>query len=169
MSTILDLQRELQEINEAVARAERVLAQHPELPSAQATLEGIIGRQDRLRAEFAAAAVTDGRDICQYAIETDNPNPSMRDITSVLGTFQRLFTTVYDALVTGPKQRERHSDSIISATALGFAYSFAGSVGVVMTIEKGPGLLGDMNLDKAMNSVFEIMKARNPEEVIEVN
>ena len=170
MSTLLDIQDEIQRTNEAVARAERAVANHPMLLSAQATLRGFAQLRDRLQAEFEEAAAATRHDVCRYAIETDDPMPAMSDIAGVWETFQRLFTAVYDVIVNkGPKQRERISDAAADATRFGFAYTFEGSIGVVMTVDQGPGLIPNTALDDAMKSVFEIMGARRPEEIIEVN
>lgn len=56
MSTLLDIQAEIQQTNEAVARAEHAVANHPTLLSAQATLRGFVQLRDRLQAEFVEAA-----------------------------------------------------------------------------------------------------------------
>jgi hypothetical protein len=170
MSMLLDLQSEIQRTNEAVARAERAVANHPTLLSAQATLRGFVQLRDRLQEEFAAAAQEAGRDVCRYAIETEDPMPALRDIASVWGTFQRLFTIVYDVTVSGrPKQNESYSETVANAARFGFAYTFSGSVGVVLTVDQGSDLIPDTGLDAAMKNVFEIMSARRPEAVIDVN
>jgi hypothetical protein len=170
MNALLELRAEIESTNEGVARAQRALALHPEIPSAKETLRAIVQRRERLEAEFAAAAKEAGRDVCKYAIETDDPIPAMRDITNVWGTFQRLFTTVYDVVVSGaPKQIEKFSETILEKTKFGFGYTFPGSIGVVMTVDPGDGLVPDTALDTAMKNVFDIISVRRPEDVIEVN
>src|SRR6185437_8707817 len=97
-----------------------------------------------LQAEFVAAAEAAGLDVCRYAIETDDPMPAMKDIVGVWGTFQRLFTIMYDVTSSGrPKQIESFSESVASASRFRFAYTFSGSVGVVMTVEQGDDLVPD--------------------------
>jgi hypothetical protein len=166
MSTHLELQRELQEANEAVARAERAMYQFPELPSAQATLRSIVQRRDRLQEEFSAVAQASGYDVCRYWIETGESNPSITNIADVLGGFQRIFTAVYDAITNAPKQIASWGTEALAATRLGFAYTVPGSVGVVMVVDESRELLADRKLDEAITGVFEIMSARRPEQVL---
>jgi hypothetical protein len=167
MTTLLDLQRELQEANEAVARAEHILAQHPDLPSVQATLRAIVQRRDRLQEKFIAVAQHSGRDVCRYWIETTEPNPSILNVTDVLGSFQKMFTAVYDAITNAPKQIASFGSEAFAATRLGFAYTVPGSIGIVMVVDESRELLPDRNLDAAITGVFEIMSARRPEQVLD--
>ena len=53
MNALLELRTEIEQTNEAVARAERAFALHPDIPSAQETLRAIVQRQERLQKEFA--------------------------------------------------------------------------------------------------------------------
>ena len=170
MNALLELRAEIERTNEGVARAERAVALYPDIPSTAETLKAIVQRRDRLQAEFMRAAELARRDVCKYAIETEDPIPAMQDIAAVWGTFQRLFTTVYDVIVShAPKQIEKFSESILAKTRFGFAYTFEGSVGVVMTVEQGGDLVPDTALDVAMTCVFEIMKSQRPEEIIDVS
>jgi hypothetical protein len=166
MSTLLDLQTELQEANEAAARAEHALARHPDVPSARATLQAIVQRRERLQEEFTAVAQASGHDVCRYKIETADLNPSVLQIAEVVAKFQRLFTAVYDAMTNAPKQIARAGAEAIGATRLGFGYTFPGSVGVAMTVDESRLLIPDADLDKAMQGVFEVMSARRPDEVV---
>jgi hypothetical protein len=169
MSMLLDLQRELQETNDAVARAERALGQYPNLPSVEATLRAIVQRRDRLQEEFAAVAQSSGHDVCRYWIETTEPNPSIINITDVLGSFQKLFTAVYDAITNAPKQIASWGSEASAATRLGFAYTVPGSIGIVMVVDESRELIPDRKLDEAITGVFEMMRARRPEQVLDLS
>jgi hypothetical protein len=166
MSSLLDLQMEIQRTNEAVARAERTLLQHPTLPSAQATLRSFVQLRDRLQEDFATAARASGHDVCRYKIETTDPNPSVLEIAEVIGKFQRLFTAVYDAITNLPKQIARAGAEAMGATRLGFGYTFPGSIGVAMTVDETQALIPSADLDNAMQGVFEIIRARHPDEIL---
>jgi len=169
MSTLLDLQTELHEINEAVARAERTLSQYPDLPSVEATLRAIVQRRDRLQEQFVAVAQASGHDVCRYWIETTDPNPSVLDVTDVLGSFQKLFTAVYDAITNAPKQIASWGSEASAATKLGFAYTVPGSIGIVMIVDESSELIPDRKLDEAITGVFEMMSARRPEQVLDLS
>ena len=52
-------------------------------------------------------------------------------------------------------------------TSFGFAYSFSGSVGFVLTLPNDQSTLFDTDLDEAMKVVFSMAKAPKPEQIAE--
>ncbi|WP_425905797.1 hypothetical protein [Nitrobacter sp. TKz-YC02] len=165
MSRLADLQKDLQGAAAAVAHAERTLAAHPDVPSVHATLRAIQSRRASLEEQFFAAADELGLDACGYRIEMTGSTASISGLTAVLGTFQKIFTTVYDALERGTKKKTaKNSDKAIADTTLGFAYSFPGSVGVMMTIANDRNLFG-AQLDEAMDKTFQLIRAQETEEL----
>jgi hypothetical protein len=165
MSKLAELQRDLQSAAAAVAHAERMLAAHPNVPSVLATLRTIQNRQSSLQEQFFAAADELGLDACGYRIEMPGSTAPIAGLTSVLGTFQRIFTTVYDALERGPKKKAaKNSDKAIADTSLGFAYTFPGSVGVMMTLPN-ERFLFESKLDAAMEKTFDLIRAQEPDEL----
>jgi hypothetical protein len=165
MSKLAELQRDLQEASAAVAHAERTLAAHPNVPSVHATLRTIQNRRASLEEQFFAVADDLGLDVCGYRIEMEGNTASISGLTAVLGTFQKIFTTVYDALERGVKKKAaKNSDRAIADTNLGFAYSFPGSVGIMMTLANERQLFG-AKLDTAMEKTFDLIRANDPQEL----
>jgi hypothetical protein len=77
-----------------------------------------------------------------------------------LGEFQKVFTNVYHALKNGPKLTSKVSADTTNATAFGFAYTFPGSVGVMMTLENERVLsITKTDLDDAMARTMELLSA----------
>lgn len=166
MSRIEELQRELQDAAMAVAHAERTLAAHPDMPSVLATLHTIQKRRDNLQQEFLAVANELGLDVCSYRVELpDEARATILGLTAVLAAFQRTFTSVYDALINGPKKTAKTSDDVLNATAFGFAYTFPGSVGVMMTLPSERMLIDETALGNAMKTTFELMTASDAAQV----
>jgi hypothetical protein len=166
MSRLEELQRELQDASMAIAHAQRTLAAHPQTPSVLATLRTIEKRRENLEEQFSVVANEMGLDVCSYRIElADDARATIAGMTAVLGGFQKIFTNVYDALVHGPKQTSKASATTTHATAFGFSYTFPGSVGVMMTLPNDRLLLGETQLDQAMEKTFELMKMREPTEI----
>ncbi|ABD89531.1 hypothetical protein [Rhodopseudomonas palustris] len=164
MSRLAELQRDLQSAAVAVAHAERTLATHPNVPSVLATLRTIQNHRASLEEQFFAAADEFGLDACGYRIELEGHTASIAGLTAVLGTFQKIFTTVYDALENGPKKTAKNSAETIEATTLGFAYTFPGSVGVMMTLANDR-MLFEAKLDNAMGKTFDLIRANDSEEL----
>jgi hypothetical protein len=165
MSRLEDLQRELQRTAAAIAHAERTLAANPNIPSVAATLRTILSRRENLEEQFFAAAGTQGFDVCGYRIELDDRPATIAGMSAVLGTFQKVFTSVYDALERGPKLTSKMGAQTAEATAFGFAYTYPGSVGVMMTLANDPQLIGETKLDGAMQKTLELIRATDPVKV----
>lgn len=165
MSRLAALQRDLQEASAAIAHAERTLAAHPNVPSVLATLRTIQNRRASLEEQFFAAADELGMDACGYRIEMEGSTASISGLTAVLSTFQKIFTTVYDALERGAKRKSsKNTDKAIADTMLGFAYTFPGSVGIMMTLPNDRHLFG-AKLDEAMEKTFQLIRAEKQEEL----
>ena len=166
MSLLSSLQRDLQEASEAEARAARTIIAHPDVPSVHATLLTIQKRRENLEEQFLAAANEVGLDVCSYRIEYDvSRRPTISGVTAALNLFQRTFTTVYDALINGPKKIAKLGSDVIDATALEFAYTFPGSVGVMMMLPNDRLLLGGTNLDDAMRTTLQLISPHAAEQI----
>jgi len=169
MSQLAELQRDLQDVYVAIAHAERTLAAHPFVPSVEATLRTIQIRRENLEEQFFSVANKIGLDVCCYRIEPpDYQRTTIAGMTAVLGAFQKVFTSVYDAIVNGPKKSAKASAAVIDATTFGFAYTFPGSTGVMMTLENERLLLTETDLDIAMRKTFELMSYRDQSQIEEV-
>jgi hypothetical protein len=164
MSRLAQLQKDLQNASAAVAHAERTVAAHPNVPSVLATLRTIQVRRASLEEQFFTEAAAVGLDVCGYRIEHEGSTASISGLTAVLNTFQKIFTTVYNALENGVKKTTKVSAEIERATSFGFAYSFPGSVGVMMTLPNDK-LLFESKLDEAMDRTFELITASDVETI----
>jgi hypothetical protein len=161
MSRLEDLQKELQGVSAAVVHAERTLAANPNVPSVAATLRTIQKRRENLEEEFLVVAAAQGLDVCGYRIVLDDKPATISGLTAVLSTFQKVFTSVYDAVMRGPKLTSKAGAETIAATELGFAYTYPGSVGVMMTLPNDRLLIGDTKLGEAMGQTLELLNARD--------
>lgn len=158
MSLLSGLQKALQEASAAEARAARTIIEHPNVPSAHATLLTIQKRRENLEEQFLTAASEVGLDVCSYRIEYDlTRRPTIHAVTAALNLFQKTFSTVYDALVNGPKKIAKLSADVVEATALEFGYTFPGSLGIMMTLPNDRVLLGGTNLDDAMRTTLQLI------------
>jgi hypothetical protein len=165
MSRLEELQKDLQRASAAVVHAERTLAANPNVPSVAATLRTIQKRRENLEQQFIAVAAEHGLDVCGYRIELNEKPATISGLTAVLSAFQKVFTSVYDALVRGPKLTAKVGAETIAATELGFAYTYPGSVGVMMTLANARLLVGDTKVDEAMGQTFELLNVRDKDQV----
>src|SRR5205085_139197 len=91
-------------------------------------------------------------------------------LSKVLGTFQTVFSLMYEAIRTGqPKLDKRPSTDAEGKTELLIAYTFPGSLGVVFALPNArlhfypPEV--PTYLDEAMNALFRLAKADASEDI----
>lgn len=163
MNRLERIQMDLQKVSAAIVRAERTAAQFPDRASVFETLRSIHKHRENLEEQFASAADEIGLDLCSYRVEyEDRRNATIAGITSALNSFQKIFTSVYDALVHGAqKKRATVSAEVIAKTAFGFAYTFPGSIGFMMTLANDRLLLDQTQLDQAMEKTFDLLNAQD--------
>lgn len=115
---------------------------------------------DRAAQELEKVAVNEQLDVCRYRlVAADSGTFSVRGVSRSLGAFQEVFTFVYDALASSPKQIARLAQDRYDETALEFGYSFEGSLGVVLVAPGGRSLFGSSKFDDALdaiNAIFDI-------------
>jgi hypothetical protein len=166
MSDLLDIVIKLRETEAASAQLEKAVRDHPESESALLSLESLQKRQEMLARAFTEAADEELLDVCSYRMFGDeDQRPSIAALTRAIGDFQSLITVVYDAIKNGPSERARVSADSAKESAFEFGYSFLGSVGFVMTMPNERLLFGESNLDRAVNFIFEMAKAKETQQI----
>lgn len=166
MNALSETIEKLQETTAALSRLEAAIAKYPDSPSLAATIRSLRMRQSRLEEAFATIAERQQTDVCSYRLfANDERQPPLLAITTALGDFQSLFTSVYDSQKQGPKSRSKASADVIAGTSFGLAYTYTGSVGVVLTLPNERLLLGESDLDNAMATVFEMAKSSSSEQI----
>lgn len=169
MSKLLETIDKLHETQAAIKRLEETAADYPNLPSVAANLQSLQQRQQDLERLFEELTHEEYLDVLRYRIfsESDDERVSLPALTSALGDFQKLFTNVYSAIKQGAKQRSRVGAEIIAATTFEFGYSFTGSVGFVLALQNERLLTDETDLDRAMDVIFEMAKAQDPDDILE--
>lgn len=169
MSRLLETIEKLHETQAAVKRLEQAAAHYPNLPSVAVNLRSLQQRQEDLEALFEELTHEHYLDVLRYRIfsETGDERVSLPALTSTLGDFQKLFTNVYNAIKQGARQRSRAGADIVVATTFEFGYSFTGSVGFVLALENERLLTDETDLDRAMDVIFQMAKAQEPDDIRE--
>jgi hypothetical protein len=169
MSALLEVTDQLQETEAAIRQLEQAIAQQTPTPSIIATLSTLQKRQRDLEAQFNEATAEKHLDVCRYRLfpdQKENERPTLAALTKTLYDFQALVTQVYAAIKRElPKPTTHVSAEEVAATQFGYNYSFSGSVGVVLTLPNERLLFGETDLDRAINTVFEMSKANTSEKV----
>jgi len=135
MSELFEIQERLQQSGAIIARLEATLIDQPASESVIANLRSLRKMQRSLEAEFLRAADERGLDVFSYRIAPQFQMANAAALSKVLGTFQTVFSLMYEAIRTGqPKPDKRPSGDTESKTELLVAYTFSGSLGVVFAL-----------------------------------
>ncbi len=167
MPDILDLQEKLQDTTAAIAQLEHAVIENPDTPSLAANLRSLHKRREVLEALFLEMANQLEQDVCRYRLFVAGTRPTISGLAQAWNTFQGAFSVIYDAIKNGPKLRGRVSGTAAEETALGFSYSFTGSVGIVMTMPNERLLLGETFLDQAIRTMFDLAGAHEHKQIRE--
>ena len=169
MSELLELSHRLQDTSSAVAQLERALAKHPDSPALRVNLESVSKRFDQLQAEFNELADRHSLDVCTYRLfkESDDA-PSLRGFSGALQEFQAAFSALFDAIQNGPRRRTRLTPDVVESTKFGFGYAYAGSVGVVLTLERERMLIDVGPLTNTITTFFSLAEAPTRDDIREI-
>ena len=169
MSNLLELQNKLQDTTSTIAHLERRVGQDPNDVLLRLSLESLVKRFKKLQSEFNEITRRQQIDICEYVIfgEADE-RLSLSGFSSALHEFQRSFSSLYDAIKNGPKQRTRLSANVVRESSLGFGYAYSGSLGFVLTIDRELMLMDLGHLTDAITTFFRLAEAPTKEDVGEI-
>jgi hypothetical protein len=168
MSALLDIRDKLIETHAAVARMEAALSTNRDDEGLGLMLESLARRQQSLEAAFLETAYHDQVEVCSYRLirEQDASFP-IAALGDTLKNFQTWLTTIFDAIRTGPKEKARPSVEVVQQSTLDFAYAFAGSLGFVFTIPNQRLLIGESELDQAVDVMFRMLHSQKQEDLAE--
>ena len=167
MIKLAEIQEKLLETNAAIAEVEKAIAKDPKSLSLAATMRSLEKRYQKLESDFSTEVNNLGIDVCAYRVFSDEEWPTVKALSSVLGDFQNLVSTVYDAIKTAiPKIRARISAEVAAETEFRFGYTFPGSVGVVLTIPNQRLLIGESHLDESLHVISDMVKVHDSPEVL---
>jgi hypothetical protein len=125
-------------------------------------------RRRVLEEQFRETAGNVGTDACSYRFFSDSVRPTVAPLCSALSDFQSLYWIVYDAIKTGPKARNRKlPPDVLEEASFFVGYTFPGSVGIVLTFDNDMRGRFETALDAAMQSLFELAKARSSTAIID--
>jgi hypothetical protein len=167
MSRLLEIQANLQDTTAAIAQLEKEAMKDPKSPSLNLIAMSLEKRQKVLESDFWVEANALGIDVCTYHILGEHERQPLRALVQALGDFQIMVSTVYDAVKSRvPKTRARITPEIAAETEFRFAYTFPGSLGVVLTIPNQRLLGIESHLDESILEIAKMAKAQDTSEVL---
>jgi len=164
MSVILDVINKLQDTSVEISKFEEHLKKSPS-KTVSLALDSLYKVREKLESEFSDIANIEHLDICDYRLIADKSDRlSVSALSSTLKEFQTMFTVVFNALKTGPKERAIVAPDIAQQSSFDFAYTYSGSLGFVLTVPRERLLFQDA-LDNAVDLIFNVAKAKDIKEI----
>lgn len=164
MANLRRIAQQLWETEAELARLQRAIAEAPEHDLLQFDLMSLEKRQRNLQEEFAEVARQEQIDVCDYRIIPETPDSyPIAGIGQSLQRFQELFSIVFDAIKTGPKNRARIGADIAAQSTFNFGYIYAGSLGFSLTIPSERLLLIETDAERAVDSLVSILQCDSSE------
>lgn len=162
----------LRAILDRINDIEATIAQtHSSEPSnaVRLALISLEARRDDLLEELSEISKAEHVEICDYRIIPEQSTSyAIAGVTAALHQFQEIVTTVFDAMLSKPKQRAKIAPEIVLKTQFDFGFAYSGSLGVVLTIPNDRLLMDEAStLDKAVSTVFGLLKIETPDQVRE--
>lgn len=157
----------LDRVQRAYARISEMQALAANFPGDKyvlANLSSLKREAEELEQLWQEEAKLEEKEVCRYRIIADAGEYAVRGIAQSLLTFQDLFSQIYDAIENGVKERAIINPQIAVQTALNLAYTFPGSLGVVLTVQ-GESDLFSSKYEDAVRSFSSIIGIREEEQV----
>lgn len=165
MSAVDELQEALRHTTAVILDAERALARMPTDRGTLIALMSFRQQQAELEEKLLAATESVGVDVCSYRATGPGTRFAGR-VFEALVEFQRLFTLAYAAeRARMPRRSSVVSDRDREASSFGLAYTFSGSIGIVLTLSNERLLFGGTELDEAMADIHAMANAQTADEI----
>jgi hypothetical protein len=119
-----------------IAETEAVAVAHPGDRYVLASLSAVKEQAVQLEAEWLELSHEKQQEVCRYRLMSSAGEAySASGFAKSLIEFQELFSQIYDAIKNGVKSRARVSGQVSSDSSFKLAYTFPGSLGVVLTVQ----------------------------------
>jgi len=165
MSSIQELKIRLQSTNALIARYRETLDLSTTTPleakALKINMQSLQNLAKRLEEDFLNHAAVEKLEVYKYRLLTGEENPSLAGVGEAWSKFQDLYATVYRSLTSNST---KVVESVLASPQLGFAYSFPGSVGVVVTLPPKPvgeALLTSSPVEEASEIVFNLIESKD--------
>ena len=141
----------------SLSKLESAVERNPEDVSLQINLSSMRRVAAQARAELERLSAINHIEICQYRIvPVDSASYHVGPVSRSLLTYQSLFSQIHDAIKNGKKSQAKIGKEALAESALDFAYSYSGSLGIVL-LAKSDRSFFDGTLDKPVDALFQIL------------
>lgn len=149
----------------SVSRLEAALQREPESRSLQVNLASMRRMADQARADLYRLAAINQIEVCNYKLSPESGDGyALEHVSSSFLHYQYLFSQIYDALANGPKSNATYGAATREASALDFAFSYSGSLGVVLLAKSERDFISG-TLDGPIEALYQILDVADTDNV----
>lgn len=162
MSAIVELQDRIQSTNALIAEHECAAAEIGIEPprSLLVNIRALEKLKLRLEAEYLDLAAEMELEVYRYRILNESERVTFAAVSEAWSKFQVFFDSVYSALTKSSKAKGKKPVQP-EKMDLGYGYSFASSIGVVVTVPREIGIYAKFPIEEASDTVFDLIEAKN--------
>jgi len=117
---------------------------------------------------FEEYAAKNHVDLIRYRIENAAESYAVKAVADSISHFQGSFTGIVDFLEAGPKERATYSNKMVDQTKLELAYTFPGSLGVVLSVQNDRDLISG-RFDKAVDVLSEFLRINDTNSALDAS
>ncbi len=140
-----------------VSKIEAALTRAPEDPSLQINLSAAKKLSQKAHDALLGLSRLQHKEVCSYRlIPSKSLGYAVASVSKSMLEYQNLFSQLYDCKRNGKKKNAAIGKEAAAESALQFAYSFSGSLGVVMFAQSEADFF-EGNLDSSIEAFFSIL------------
>jgi hypothetical protein len=163
------LRRRLADLDQALQAQQAILRDNPDSFAFKLSCNSLIQIQGRLRSELYSLLSHRSNEQISFALggrKFANHSASMGYLGIFLIRLQKLYTSIAQAIQTGPTRRGRIALELQQATELRLADVFPSSFGMKVCVESGFNLLGQSVASESLEHMFQLLKSSENEQLL---
>lgn len=152
----------------SAARAESALSRAPDSQALQIKSVARARLAQRREEMLKSIALRSHVELCNYRLITEPDSKfALPYVSRSLLNYQYTFSQIYDALKNGAKQRTRIGEESWNESLLEFAYSYSGSLGVVLLAPSERDFFTG-TYDASIEALFQVLDISSQDEVKDI-
>ncbi|WP_454644524.1 hypothetical protein [Bradyrhizobium liaoningense] len=141
----------------SVSRLEEALARAPENRALQLNLVAMQKAAQRSQEQLFKFSEQVHVEVCNYRLLPESTSSyALPFVSNSLLEYQNLFSQIHDSKKNGPKIYASIGKEAFEESILEFAYSYSGSLGVVLLAQNQKGFF-EGRLDQSIDALFQVM------------
>ena len=166
---LIGIRRRLSDLDGALAGQQDLLRSNPNSFSYQLSAKSLISLQGKLKSELVALLRERRNEVVKISLDGgkySRHSASLTDLGHFLVRFQSLYSSVAQAIKSGPTQRGRIPNTLLNATDMRLASVFPSSFGMEVYVPSEYDMHGNSITNDALEVLFQLLGSLKNEDKI---